>query len=107
MGTRGPIVRAHRILRKMKRFVAAVPDGEVATLGIALRPNEILLGRYENHPGSQMEMLIVTDQAVHIQTKNGWTRLDYTRMHSVSIPGPKRNADGVDVELETGSSVRI
>jgi hypothetical protein len=84
-----PIVRAHRILKSMRRFKvtlgATIP---VYLKAVPLAPMETLIGVYENNLETISRCVAVTDHRLLVEDGDNWLDIVYEDITDVEIPVP-------------------
>jgi hypothetical protein len=106
--TSGPLVRAYRILKKMRRFdwwyevtSASKP------VDLPIEVGESALGSYVNSPGSLSDTVVVTDRALLVRRGATWGRTVYSRMASAAVEGPSDDPHGLVIRLKDGAAISV
>lgn len=74
-----------------------------------LKPGEAVLGVYENEPGSDRDMIVVTDHGMHLRVEGGWTPIAYDTIERVNVDMvlPKMQTHRIMIALRDGEIVDL
>ena len=102
--------RAHRILKHFDHY-RPLYDASRAIPAylqhIALQPGETLIGVYENLPGEEDEIIVITDLGIHLLVNEKWDLFRYDQINRVETPPSKEHVEGLTVWLISGREIWI
>ena len=100
---------AYRNLRKLSRYYSAsggnpIPPGYTEAIGLA--ENDVLLGIYENAPGTITDCLVFTHSGIQVHSESDPESLKYADILAVNME-KSPNAGSLNVDLLDGRSIAI
>lgn len=103
--------KVHRILRAIPSFSSCErwnDAAHLAQLGSPLRPDESLLGYYQDQPGRIDETILFTDQGLYVRETESWAAARYTDILSTDWLGSqKTEAAGIELRLASGETLTL
>ena len=105
-------MRAHRKLKSLARY-RRVTEGNRKSLfdlvGRYFNEGEVLIGIYENYPGSAERCILITDRSLYLNQGEVWLRLPYEEMACVEIQGGVKSLviDHLEIRFRNGATALI
>jgi hypothetical protein len=100
---------AYRNLRKLSRYLTVLGDTSIPSRyagAIQLAEDDVLVGIYENTPGTITDCLVFTHSGIQIHSGSGPQSLKYADILSVNME-KSPNASSLEVSLLDGRSMTV
>jgi hypothetical protein len=65
-----------------------------------LRPQETVIGIYNNSVGESTDIILVTDLGIHTFSQQAWSSFDYDQIVEITTPSDKA-AEGLGIRLKS------